>query len=83
MMNRWAIPLVFVIVAFIGVACGSSSDHLTRIPLFQASLSGSTLRPHRYLDPTPPAETAGSYRHADTQSNYAARTGRPYCYPGD
>jgi hypothetical protein len=25
MMNRWAIPLVFVIVAFIGVACGSSS----------------------------------------------------------
>ena len=24
MMNRWAIPLVFVILAFIGVACGSS-----------------------------------------------------------
>ena len=79
MMNRWAIPLVFVIVAFIGVACGSSPA--------ASQDSAPPSEPER-VDPTATpdtrsyvlAETAGSYRHADTQPYAPAR---PYCYPGD
>ena len=79
MMNRWAIPLVFVIVAFIGVACGSSST--------TSEDSALPSEPER-VDPTAtpvPSPTTPPKQPDPTAtpipSPYAPA--RPYCYPGD